>query len=137
MPRYEDAVRPFTMNGSMEFTDVWNFPSVRPYKGKHPAEKPAALLEHVISASSSPGDIVLDCFAGSGSTILAALKLGRFGIGMEIEPQWAAELVARVDACSTKSSIIVPMDHDAREIPAARINPKVPQFNLFEVGVGY
>ncbi len=136
MPRYEDAVRPFSMNGSMEFTDVWNFPSVRPYKGKHPAEKPAALLEHVISASSSPGDLVLDCFAGSGSTILAALKLGRCGIGMEIEPRWAAEMAARVDACGTKDSVIVPIDYDAREIPVARVNPKVPQFNLFEVGAG-
>jgi adenine-specific DNA-methyltransferase len=79
---------------------------------------------------------VLDCFAGSGSTILAALKLRRRGIGLEIEPQWAAEMAARVDACSTMSSLIVPVDHDAREIPAAKINPKVPQFNLFEVSAG-
>jgi site-specific DNA-methyltransferase (adenine-specific) len=116
----------------MEFTDVWTFPSVRPYKGKHPAEKPVALLEHVIAASSSPGDLVLDCFAGSGSTVLAALKLGRRGIAMEIEPQWADEITARVDACGAKSSHLAQVDYDAREIPAARNNPKLPQFNLFE-----
>jgi site-specific DNA-methyltransferase (adenine-specific) len=134
MPPYVDAIRPFTMNGSMEFTDVWTFPSVRPYKGKHPAEKPAALLEHAIAASSSPGDLVLDCFAGSGSTAIAALRLGRRGIAIEIEPKWASEIAARVNACGAKCSYLVPLDHDAREIPAAKINPKVPQFNLFEVG---
>jgi len=136
MPSYEDAVRPFNMNGSLEFTDVWTFPSVRPYKGKHPAEKPAALLEHAIAASSSPGDLVLDCFAGSGSTILAALKLGRRGIAMEIDPQWAAEIAARVDANGAQSSRLLATDHDAREFAPAKVNPKVPQFNLFEAGVG-
>jgi adenine-specific DNA-methyltransferase len=136
MPSYEDAIRPFTMDGSLEFKDVWDFPSVRPYKGKHPAEKPATMLEHAIAASSSPGDLVLDCFAGSGSTVLAALKLGRRGLAMEIEPQWADEIAARVDACGANSSHLVRVDHDAREIPATRINPKVPQFNLFEVGAG-
>jgi len=136
MPRYEDAVRPFTMDGSMEFTDVWTFPSVRPYKGKHPAEKPAAMLEHIISASSFPGDIVLDCFAGSGSTILAALKLGRCGIGIEIDPQWATEIAARVSTCGAKRSTILPIDRDAREIAEIRINPKVPQFNLFAASAG-
>ena len=43
MPPYEDVIRPFVMDASKEFTDVWTFPSVRPYKGKHPAEELAAL----------------------------------------------------------------------------------------------
>lgn len=96
MPAYEDAVRPFIMNGSKEFTDVWTFPSVRPYKGKHPAEKPASMLEHAIEATSFPGDIVLDCFAGSGSTALAALKLGRRSISMEVDPKWVSAIVSRL-----------------------------------------
>ncbi len=96
MPPYEDAIRVFTMDASQEFTDVWTFPSVRPYKGKHPAEKPAAMLEHAIEATTYPGDIVLDCFGGSGSTALAALKLGRRTVSMEIENKWAAEIAARI-----------------------------------------
>lgn len=96
MPPYEDAVRPFIMDGSKEFTDVWNFPSVRPYKGKHPAEKPASMLEHAISATTYPGDIVLDCFGGSGSTALAAIKLNRRTVSMEIEPHWASAIVSRL-----------------------------------------
>lgn len=92
MPQYKDAIRVFTMDATKEFTDVWTFPSVRPYKTKHPAEKPTAMLEHAIEATTYPGDIVLDCFAGSGSTSLAALKLGRRTVAMEIENKWATQI---------------------------------------------
>jgi adenine-specific DNA-methyltransferase len=96
MPRYTDAIRVFRMDGSKEFTDVWAFPSVRSYKGKHPAEKPAAMLEHAIEATTFPGDIVLDCFAGSGSTAIAALKLKRRAVCIEIEPQWVEAIGERL-----------------------------------------
>ncbi len=79
-----------------EFTDVWNFPSVRPYKGKHPAEKPLDMLEHAIGATTLPGDIVLDCFAGSGNTAVASLRLGRRAIAIEIEQKWAQGIAAKV-----------------------------------------
>jgi site-specific DNA-methyltransferase (adenine-specific) len=98
MPRYEDVIRVFRMDGSKEFTDVWNFPSVRPYKGKHPAEKPSSMLEHIIEATTFPDDIVLDCFAGSGSTAVASIKLGRLAIAMEIETHWVNYVGARVKA---------------------------------------
>lgn len=88
MPPYEDVVRPMFLNGNIEFTDVWNFPSVKPFKGKHPAEKPQDMLQHIVRASSYPGDVVLDCFAGSGSTGVAALTLDRRSIAMEIEEKW-------------------------------------------------
>ncbi len=88
MPPYYDVIRPFMVDSSKEFTDVWNFPSVRPYKGKHPAEKPLELLEHAIEATTYRGDIVLDCFSGSGSTSLAALKLGRLSVSIEIDLVW-------------------------------------------------
>lgn len=96
MPPYEDAVRVFAMDASREFTDVWTFPSVRPYKGKHPAEKPSDLLEHAIEATTLPGDIVLDCFAGSGNTALAALKLQRRAVAIEIAPDWTATIAKRI-----------------------------------------
>jgi site-specific DNA-methyltransferase (adenine-specific) len=88
MPNYEDVVRPFNANPNSFFTDVWNFKNVRQYKGKHPAEKPDELLSNIIGASSYPGDVVLDCFAGSGSTMVSAAKLGRRSIGIEIEEKW-------------------------------------------------
>jgi hypothetical protein len=45
----------------------------------YPTEKNMEMLEQIISASSEPGDLVLDCFAGSGTTLVAAGNLGRFG----------------------------------------------------------
>jgi site-specific DNA-methyltransferase (adenine-specific) len=105
MPPYEDVVRPFNVDSSKEFTDVWTFPSVRPYKGKHPAEKPASMLEHAIEATTFPGDIVLDCFAGSGSTALAALGLGRRSISIEIDPQWVTVIAERLQDYERENSM--------------------------------
>ena len=50
----------------------------------YPTQKPVALLERIISASSNPGDVVLDPFCGCGTTIAAAQKLGRHWIGIDI-----------------------------------------------------
>src|SRR3972149_6336964 len=54
----------------------------------HPAEKPVSLLEYYITQSTIEGEVVLDCFAGSGSTILACKNTNRVGIGIEKEKQW-------------------------------------------------
>jgi len=51
----------------------------------HPTQKPIGLLEYLISKSSDFGDTVLDCFCGSGSTLVAALQTGRKAIGVDIE----------------------------------------------------
>ena len=69
----------------MPYTDVWTFPPVAYYPGKHPCEKPADLLEHVILTSSKEGQLVLDAFMGSGSTGKQCLKLDRQFIGIEME----------------------------------------------------
>lgn len=133
MPLYEDAIRVFAMDATKEFTDVWTFPSVRPYKGKHPAEKPAAMLEHAIEATTYPGDIVLDCFGGSGSTALAALKLGRRTIAMEIESKWAIEIAARVQAvCDADPERVGTPDTDP--LPSRSPKRKAPQLALFDAG---
>jgi adenine-specific DNA-methyltransferase len=51
---------------------------------KYPTQKPEALLERIIKASSNPGDIVFDCFMGSGTTQAVAMKLGRRFLGADI-----------------------------------------------------
>ncbi len=50
----------------------------------YPTQKPVALLERIIQASSNPGDVVLDPFCGCGTTIDAAEKLGRDWIGIDV-----------------------------------------------------
>lgn len=97
LPAYEDAIRPFEVNANVEFTDIWTFPSVKSYNGKHPAEKPIEMLEHCIKATTFEGDIVLDCFAGSGSTGIAALRTNRKSIGIEIDKNWCDSIVNRIE----------------------------------------
>ncbi|MDE2636160.1 MAG: site-specific DNA-methyltransferase [Chloroflexota bacterium] len=66
--------------------DVWDIPALRgnqPEAAGYPTQKPLALYERIIRASSNPGDIVLDPFCGSGTTAVAAERLGRQWIAME------------------------------------------------------
>lgn len=62
----------------------------------HPTQKPVELLEVLISMSTNPGDLVVDPFAGSGSTIVAAERLGRRGIGIEKDQEWATKAQMRL-----------------------------------------
>ena len=85
---YEELRRPFSVSRDVPYTDVWNFPVVQHYKGKHPCEKPQELLRHAISSTTRPGAVVLDCFMGSGSTGIACRELSRNFIGIELDSQY-------------------------------------------------
>ena len=50
----------------------------------YPTQKPLALLERIIQASSKPGDVVMDCYCGCGTTVTAAQKLGRQWVGIDV-----------------------------------------------------
>ena len=91
---YEDLRRPFFVSAKVPYTDVWDFETVGNYPGKHVCEKPAAMLRHMISASSKPGAVVLDAFGGSGSTAQAARELGRSAISIELDERWCKRQVA-------------------------------------------
>ena len=114
MPDYEDVVRPFLVDKTREFTDIWTFPNIRPYKGKHPAEKPISLLEHAIEASTLPNDIVLDCFAGSASTAVAALKLDRYSISIEIEKTWCNKIEKLLKFIESRNYKVFPDNYDPK-----------------------
>lgn len=62
----------------------------------HPTQKPLELIEKLITDSTQPGDLVLDCFAGSGTTAVAAKKLGRKFICFELQEKYAQIARARV-----------------------------------------
>ena len=85
---YEYLRRPFSVTRDVPYTDVWSFPVVQHYKGKHPCEKPQELLRHAIRTTSRPGAVVLDSFMGSGSTGIACRELGRNFIGIELDPEY-------------------------------------------------
>ncbi|MGN2616536.1 site-specific DNA-methyltransferase [Aliivibrio fischeri] len=84
---YENLRRPFHVTAEVPYTDVWTFAPVQYYPGKHPCEKPADLLEHIIASSSREGAVVLDAFMGSGSTGKACLALNRKFVGIEMEEE--------------------------------------------------
>ncbi len=80
---------PSTVSGQSEGVrqdDVWDFNRVAPIKQIYPTEKPIPLYERMIRASSNEGDVVCDPFAGCATTLVAAEKLQRQWVGMDI---WA------------------------------------------------
>lgn len=85
---FEMERRAFEMTEQVEYTDLWCFDIVPPYKGRHSCEKPQDLLTHAIESSSRPGNVVLDCFMGSGSTGVACQTTGRKFIGIEMDEKW-------------------------------------------------
>ena len=91
---YEDLRRPFSIAQRHLSEDIWHFKSVEAYPGKHPCEKPLPMLGHMITASTKPGWTILDPFAGSGSTLVAARNLGRKAIGVELEEKYC-EIIAK------------------------------------------
>jgi len=77
--------------------DVWNISIIAPVAKErlgYPTQKPEALLERIINASSNPMDIVLDPFCGCGTTIAVAHRLGRRWIGVDVSPT-ACKLMAQ------------------------------------------
>lgn len=93
---YDELRRPFSVSSKVPYTDVWDFETVSNYPGKHVCEKPAAMLRHMISASSKPGAVVLDAFGGSGSTAQAARELGRSAISIELDESWCRKQAGRL-----------------------------------------
>lgn len=83
-------------------TDVWYFDRVnnmtkKKLNLKHPTVYPLQMIERIIKMSSNPGDIILDPFLGSGTSLVAAKRLGRSGIGFELDENYAEEIKMRLE----------------------------------------
>src|SRR4051794_24703041 len=63
---------------------------------RHPTEKPLGLMLELVESSSRSGDVVLDPFAGSGSTLVAAVLAGRRAIGCELDPRYVGVAIERL-----------------------------------------
>lgn len=87
--------------GGAKIRDWWNIPITQSKERcGYPTQKPLALLERIIKASSNKGDIVLDPFAGSGTACLVAKEMGRDYIGIELGEkccQMARKRLAKVN----------------------------------------
>jgi DNA modification methylase len=108
-------------------SNVWTYAGVNTFrKGRldelliHPTVKPIALVADAIKDCSRSGDIVLDPFMGSGTTILAAEKIGRRAFGIEIDPLYVDAAVRRWQDFTKRDAILVSTGQTFNEVAARR-----------------
>jgi len=92
---------------------VWRFASVRSNK-EHPAKFPIELPRRVIRLLTAPGDLVLDCFMGSGTTAVAAIREGRHYLGMELQPEYVD--LARRTCAEEQDNLTLHFDGQSQEV---------------------
>jgi DNA modification methylase len=92
-------------NGENEF-DVWDMPRKSVLNYIHPTEKPDWLAMRAIRNSTDRGEIVVDCFAGSGSTMAAAEKTGRRAFMIEMDPKFCDRIRKRWEKLKNLSNKI-------------------------------
>lgn len=100
-----------TENGGKQMKSIWRLPTPNGAEkrfGRHPTQKPVALVARCLRASTNPGDLVLNLFAGSGSSGVAALELGRRFIGIEREAGYAALAAKRLRAAARAAGVTSP-----------------------------
>ncbi|MCB9841042.1 MAG: site-specific DNA-methyltransferase, partial [Phycisphaeraceae bacterium] len=87
------------------WTDIPPISALAAERLGYPTQKPLALLERIINASSNPNDIVLDAFCGCGTALVAAQNLGRQWVGIDISPTACRVMAKRLkDVCKMKES---------------------------------
>ena len=83
------------------------FAMMPPRERLHPNEKPVGMVKHFIGLHSAVGQAVLDPFMGSGTTLVACQKLGRHGIGIEIDPDYFEVACRRVEEASRQADLFI------------------------------
>src|SRR6266446_1157271 len=86
-------------NRGKQMKSVWEIRPPESWEkkfGKHPTQKPVALLERILLASTNEGDLVLDPFAGSGTTLLTAFRLRRKAVGCELSLDYVSLSIRRL-----------------------------------------
>jgi len=92
--------RPRVWHGGTDRRNVLRFPRAIPQSDDHPTPKPIPLLEEIVLAAAPARGTVLDPFAGSGSTLIAAERTGRSCLAAELEPRYCDIALARWEAIS-------------------------------------
>ena len=84
---------------------MWDIGKDSAAKYIHPTQKPVALATHAINSCTEPGDIVLDLFGGSGSTLIACEKTGHLCRMMELDPHYVDIIVKRWQDFTGKQAV--------------------------------
>ena len=112
------------INDDKQMTDVWRLPAIAPWEkscGKHPTQKPIGLLARIIMASTEAGAWILDPFAGSSTTGIAANLLGRRFLGIELQQEYAEMSMKRREEINRLETF-------------ARYKSKIADINKYDVG---
>ena len=132
------------LNGGTQMTDVWRIPSVSKWEktcGKHPTQKPLRLLYRIILACTHEGDTILDPFAGSCTTGIAANLLGRKFIGIDQSEEYLQLGIRRKEEISdpqTAERLLKKMSENPEEVTVI-VNHAKPEtrFLMIEKGICY
>ncbi|UUX33551.1 DNA-methyltransferase [Fundicoccus culcitae] len=92
-------------NNGKQMKDVWTTSTTKQSEknhGKHPTQKPLEIMDRIILASTKEDDVILDCFSGSGTTIVSAYSLGRKSIGIELNEDFIEITKARIEEVTNK-----------------------------------
>ncbi len=117
---YEIAKR---LNGGKQMRNLWSipYPSAKERRyGKHPAQKPLQLLTRIILTATNPGDLVLDCFGGSGTTAVVAQSFGRKWVLIEQNPAYNEIARRRL------KTVRVPMPVELAQVAAEKLQSVHP-----------
>lgn len=96
-----------TFNPQMGLTDIWRDIDFYKEDRVHPTQKPLTLIKRLLLASSNEGDLVLDPFAGSGSTAIASIHLNRNYITIDSDESYYNEVLKRIDAIKNPLSSLI------------------------------
>ena len=125
-------------NNGKQMRNVWSFPicsgaeRLRDKHGRtaHPTQKPERLLRRMLRSCTKPGDVVLDPFLGTGTTLAVARQLGRSGVGIERDAEYVKIASARIEGAIFDNTAI------AEEEKFHQPKPKrVPFSDLIEHGL--
>lgn len=117
--------------------DIWqDVGRMKGGKGSYPTQKPEPLLQRIIKASSNPGDIVFDCFMGSGTTQAVAMKLGRRFLGADINLgsiQSTTKCLFNISTNIKNKNLVLEFDYDNDEIDSDAISTIYKGFQVYNV----
>jgi hypothetical protein len=102
------AQGPMRWNGGGH-SALWTYNTAKGHnRPGHPCPKPLPLMREIVSLFTDPNDLILDPFAGSGTTLVAAKTLGRRAIGIEIEERWCEVAAKRLDSTPLPLFVVPP-----------------------------
>jgi DNA modification methylase len=109
-------------------TNVWDYAGANGFGANreddlamHPTVKPVELVKDAIIDCSKRGDIILDCFAGSGSVLAAAHKVGRIARLIEYDPRYCDVIIQRFEKLTGQPAILIGSGQTSEEVAEERL----------------